>query len=229
MISSFQKCGHFDQLHTIIIEIYGLDFKTTQLTIFLIMDGVCVGARFEIPPNTYVEFVRVIWPPGVNTVTSSSSSPHIPMSSITSGDANSYIEINEFHDTQIGSTMEASEKNDMRSRNMWDVFHRSVINSKRNVTEIIARFREDLVTTNPTSKYSSATEIYKLQFRVNKPQSSSPGRVAPRIFWSLASLSRRNSPDHTISGSPVVTRLNIEPSEFKHITMVLKKQLLKNG
>ncbi|VDQ04396.1 unnamed protein product [Trichobilharzia regenti] len=73
---------------------------------------------------------------------------------------------------------------------------------------------------NPSE--SSATEVYKLQFRVKKPEVDSPGRVAPRIFWSLTSLSRRNSPDHAVSASPVVTRLNIEPSELKHITMVLK-------
>ncbi|CAH8565419.1 unnamed protein product [Schistosoma haematobium] len=188
--------------------------------------------RCEIPSNTYVEFVRVIWPAGVNSIISPSSSPSlsspVSLSSTTNGDTSSSVEVEEFFDTQTGSTSRSSERNDIRSHNMWDVFHRSVISSKRNVTEIVARFREDLVTSNPSSKYSSATEAYKLQFRVNKPQSNSPGRVAPRIFWSLVSLSRRNSPDHSISASPVVTRLNIEPSEFKHITMVLKTSALVN-
>ncbi|VDP92709.1 unnamed protein product [Echinostoma caproni] len=69
---------------------------------------------------------------------------------------------------------------------------------------------------------SPATEVYKLLFRVNRPAAGSPGRVAPRIFWSLISLSRRNSPDRTAGGSPIVTRLNIESSELKHLAMVLK-------
>ncbi|CAH8570327.1 unnamed protein product [Schistosoma rodhaini] len=187
--------------------------------------------RCEIPSNTYVEFVRVIWPAGVNSLissSSSSSSSPVSLSSTTNGDTSSSIEVDGFLDAQTIPTSRSSERNDMRSHNMWDVFHRSVISSKRNVTEIVARFREDLVTSNPSSKYSSAAEVYKLQFRVNKPQSNSPGRVAPRIFWSLVSLSRRNSPDHSISASPVVTRLNIEPSEFKHITMVLKTSALVN-
>ncbi|CAH8559723.1 unnamed protein product [Heterobilharzia americana] len=191
--------------------------------------------RCEIPSNTYVEFIQVIWPAGVGTLSSSSvslSSSSSSLSSTSVDDPNSYIDVEEFLNTQTGSSTSPSSssplRNEMKSRNMWDVFHRSVVGPKRNVTEIVARFREDLAETNPSSKYSSATEVYKLQFRVKKPESGSPGRVAPRIFWSLVSLNRRNSPDHAVSASPVVTRLNIEPSELKHITMVLKTSALVN-
>ncbi|TPP58736.1 hypothetical protein FGIG_06632, partial [Fasciola gigantica] len=112
--------------------------------------------------------------------------------------------------------------------NVWDVFHRTIVSPKRNVTEIVARFREDLARALHASKHTPTTEVYKLLFRVNRPAAGSQGRVAPRIFWSLVSLSRRNSPDRTAGGSPIVTRLNIESSELKHLAMVLKTSALVN-
>ncbi|CAH8851328.1 unnamed protein product [Trichobilharzia szidati] len=211
--------------------------------------------RCEIPSNTYVEFVQVIWPAGVGTLSSSSplsassllspSTSHSlssssPSSSPLMGDPNPYTGVDEFLNSPTSSytpptsssassaSSASSIRSEIRPHNMWDVFHRSIISQKRNITEIVARFREDLAVASPPTKYSSATEVYKLQFRVKKPEADSPGRVAPRIFWSLTSLSRRNSPDHAVSASPVVTRLNIEPSELKHITMVLKTSALVN-
>ncbi|CAL8076473.1 unnamed protein product [Calicophoron daubneyi] len=164
--------------------------------------------RCEIPANSFVEFVRIIWPGGLNT--------------IRSGEA------------EFSPSQQASDSGSQRTRpdqgiqNVWDIFHRNINGPKRNVTEIVARFREDLARTVHTVKHSSATEVYKLLFRVNRPPPESPGRVAPRIFWSLVSLSRRNSPDRTVSGSPIVTRLNIESSELKHIAMVIKTSALVN-
>ncbi|CAH8534236.1 unnamed protein product [Heterobilharzia americana] len=139
--------------------------------------------RCEIPSNTYVEFIQVIWPAGVGTLSSSSvslSSSSSSLSSTSVDDPNSYIDVEEFLNTQTGSSTSPSSssplRNEMKSRNMWDVFHRSVVGPKT----------EDLAETNPSSKYSSATEVYKLQFRVKKPESGSPGRVAPRIFGVLS-------------------------------------------
>ncbi|VUZ51759.1 unnamed protein product, partial [Hymenolepis diminuta] len=46
--------------------------------------------------------------------------------------------------------------------------------------------------------------------------------------WSLISLSRRNTADQSASGSPIVTRLNIESFEFKHLALVIKSTSLVN-
>ncbi|KAL5971481.1 hypothetical protein TSMEX_000813 [Taenia solium] len=64
--------------------------------------------------------------------------------------------------------------------------------------------------------------IYKLLFRVAPPPKDSNGRIGPRFLWSLVSLSRRNTVDQSASGSPIITRLNIESFEFKHLALVIK-------
>ncbi|CAI2737377.1 unnamed protein product, partial [Dicrocoelium dendriticum] len=160
--------------------------------------------RFEIPANSYVEFVRVIWPGGI--ATTKYSGAQTPVYSF---------------DSSSSSSVEDPQS-------VWDIFHRSVISQRRNVTEIVARFREDLVNNVQTLKNSPATEVYKLLFRVTRPPVGSAGRVAPRIFWSLVSLRRRESSDHAVGGSPIVTRLNIESSELVHLVMVLKSSALVN-
>ncbi|VDK69302.1 unnamed protein product [Dibothriocephalus latus] len=64
--------------------------------------------------------------------------------------------------------------------------------------------------------------IYKLLFRIVPPPKGPAGRVGPRLLWSLVSLSRRNTVDQAVSGSPIVTRLNVESLEYKYLTLVLK-------
>ncbi|VDP40006.1 unnamed protein product [Echinostoma caproni] len=38
--------------------------------------------------------------------------------------------------------------------NVWDVFHRTILSPKRNVTEIVARFREDLARALHATKHT---------------------------------------------------------------------------
>ncbi|TGZ65923.1 hypothetical protein CRM22_005623 [Opisthorchis felineus] len=163
--------------------------------------------RCEVPANSYVDFVRVIWPGGLKTT----KEPNLDLPF-----------------TAPVSSAAHTTRSDGAVQNVWDIFHRSIVSQKRNVTEIVARFREDLARSETMSSYSPASEVYKLLFRVVRPPAGSPGRVAPRIFWSLVSLSRRNSPDRAVGGSPIVTRLNIESSELKYLAMVLKTSALVN-
>ncbi|VDM23650.1 unnamed protein product [Hydatigera taeniaeformis] len=76
--------------------------------------------------------------------------------------------------------------------------------------------------TNKASVLRDDPIIYKLLFRVAPPPKDSTGRIGPRFLWSLVSLSRRNTVDQSASGSPIVTRLNIESFEFKHLALVIK-------
>ncbi|KAA3679562.1 uncharacterized protein DEA37_0004592 [Paragonimus westermani] len=174
----------------------------------------CLDAfRCEVPANSYVEFIRVIWPGGLTPVKQN--------------EAHFYASTqNEDSAVPAATTRLRSESGVHNS--IWDIFHQSVISQKRNVTEIVARFREDLVKASHSGKHSSATEVYKLLFRVARPPVGAPGRVAPRILWSLVSLSRQNTPDRTVLGSPIVTRLNIESSELKHLAIVIKTSALVN-
>ncbi|KAF5405349.1 hypothetical protein PHET_01131 [Paragonimus heterotremus] len=169
--------------------------------------------RCEVPANSYVEFVRVIWPGGLTPVKQNEAHFYVPSQN---------------EDSSVSSTTARLRSESGMHNSLWDIFHQSVINQKRNVTEIVARFREDLIKTSHAGKHSSATEVYKLLFRVTRPPVGSPGRVAPRILWSLVSLSRQNTPDRTVLSSPIVTRLNIESSELKHLAMVIKTSALVN-
>ncbi|KAF8563850.1 hypothetical protein P879_02646, partial [Paragonimus westermani] len=167
----------------------------------------------EVPANSYVEFIRVIWPGGLTPVKQNEAHFYAPTQ-------------NEDSSVPAATTRLRSESGVHNS--IWDIFHQSVISQKRNVTEIVARFREDLVKASHSGKHSSATEVYKLLFRVARPPVGAPGRVAPRILWSLVSLSRQNTPDRTVLDSPIVTRLNIESSELKHLAIVIKTSALVN-
>ncbi|KAL5110805.1 hypothetical protein TcWFU_008514 [Taenia crassiceps] len=154
--------------------------------------------RCEIPSTTYVEFVRVVWPWEADE------------SSSNTRDANARL-------LQLNNGFSA-----------WDISQRHIPSFKGNVTEVVARYRETATDSILNEHFRNDQIIYKLLFRVAPPPKYSNGRIGPRFLWSLISLSRRNTVDQSASGSPIITRLNIESFEFKHLALVIKSTSLVN-
>ncbi|VDD75903.1 unnamed protein product [Mesocestoides corti] len=156
--------------------------------------------RCEIPINTFVEFVRVVWPWEVDE------------SSILSNGRDSSA-----HLLQLNSGFTA-----------WDISQRLIPSPKGNVTEVVAQYRDTAIDPGIDDHFRDDPVIYKLLFRVVPPPRDSVGRIGPRFLWSLVSLSRKNTADQPTSGSPIVTRLDIESFEFKHLVLVVKSRSLVN-
>ncbi|VDL92583.1 unnamed protein product [Schistocephalus solidus] len=150
--------------------------------------------RCEAPANTYIEFLRVVWPWESDE---SSLGP----------DAREA----DFRQFQLNSAFGA-----------WDISQRHLPNLKGSVIEVVARYREGTNGVNMHENYREDPMIYKLLFRIVPPPKGPSGRVGPRLLWSLVSLSRRNTVDQAVSGSPIVTRLNVESLEYKYLALVLK-------
>ncbi|KAF6778670.1 hypothetical protein AHF37_02001 [Paragonimus kellicotti] len=94
--------------------------------------------RCEVPANSYVEFVRVIWPGGLTPVKQNEA--HFYASS-------------QNEDNSVSATTARLRSESGMHNSIWDIFHQSVINQKRNVTEIVARLREDLIKTSHSGKH----------------------------------------------------------------------------
>uniref|UniRef100_A0A0X3Q2J2 Transmembrane protein family 132 fourth domain-containing protein n=1 Tax=Schistocephalus solidus TaxID=70667 RepID=A0A0X3Q2J2_SCHSO len=156
--------------------------------------------RCEAPANTYIEFLRVVWPWESDE---SSLGP----------DAREA----DFRQFQLNSAFGA-----------WDISQRHLPNLKGSVIEVVARYREGTNGVNMHENYREDPVIYKLLFRIVPPPKGPSGRVGPRLLWSLVSLSRRNTVDQAVSGSPIVTRLNVESLEYKYLALVLKSMSLVN-
>nr|CDS16798.1 transmembrane protein 132E [Echinococcus granulosus] len=154
--------------------------------------------RCEIPSKTYIEFVRVVWPWEVDESSSNIRETNARLSQMNNGFS------------------------------AWDISQRHIPSLKGNVTEVVARYRETAIDPSPNDHFRDDPIIYKLLFRVALPPKDSVGRIGPRFLWSLVSLSRRNTVDQSASGSPIVTRLNIESFEFKHLALVIKSTSLVN-
>lgn len=86
--------------------------------------------RCEIPTNSFVEFVRVIWPGGTTNYKNA-------LHDSTAGGMSS-------HDHNGGRNPARMPHLDPPMHNVWDIFNQTISNSKSNITEIVARFREDL-------------------------------------------------------------------------------------
>ncbi|CDS41820.1 transmembrane protein 132E [Echinococcus multilocularis] len=154
--------------------------------------------RCEIPSKTYIEFVRVVWPWEVDESSSNIRETNARLSQMNNGFS------------------------------AWDISQRHIPSLKGNVTEVVARYRESAIDPSLSDHFRDDPIIYKLLFRVAPPPKDAVGRIGPRFLWSLVSLSRRNTVDQSASGSPIVTRLNIESFEFKHLALVIKSTSLVN-